>query len=223
MHLSNLAKAEAKEKMTSSDPKDDWPGLSRLCISIFSRSIVLNGMNTFIPLYFVGILMQTQQQGSLMLTVIAISAAAAAFTGGRIADRLGFSRVIRVTFSAVFPLIILLTLTRNVLIATAIIVPLSIMLNLGHSPSVVLGQKYLPNRLGMAAGITLGLSVSVGGISSPILGRIGDAHGLTTVLYVMAGVALLGFLGTLLLKDPGSPAAASASSPEKEATSAAAP
>ncbi|MCL2616332.1 MAG: hypothetical protein FWD96_01655, partial [Defluviitaleaceae bacterium] len=64
------------------------------------------------------------------------------------------------------------------------------------------GQKYLPNRLGMATGVTLGLAVSVGGMSAPLLGRIGDNFGLVTVLYVLAGVGLFGFLGTLLLKEP---------------------
>ena len=202
VQLSNMAKSEVREKMAVSGQKDDWPAMLKLCISIFSRSIVSGGLVTFIPLYWVGVLMQTQQQGSLMVTVIALSAAAAAFAGGRLADRVGFSRVIRTSFAVVFPLIILIPLTNDVLIATLLVAPLALMLNFGHGPSVVLGQKYLPNRLGTATGVTLGLAVSIGGISAPVLGMIGDNFGLVTVLHVLAGISLMGFLGTLLLKEP---------------------
>ena len=202
VYLSDAARTEVRQAMAISEQKDDWVAMSRLFVSIFSRSVVQAGLVTFIPLYWVSVLMQTQQQGSLMVTVIALSAAAAAYTGGRLADRFGFSRVIRFTFAAVAPLIILLPLTNSVLAATALVVPLAWMLALGHGPSVVLGQKYLPNRLGMATGVTLGLAVSVGGMSAPLLGRIGDNFGLVTVLYVLAGVGLFGFLGTLLLKEP---------------------
>ena len=203
VRLSGEAVSEVREKMAVSGQKDDWAAMLRLCISIFSRSIVMGGMVTFIPLYWVGILMQTQQQGSLMVTVIALSAAAAAFVGGRLADRIGFCRIIRIAFAATLPLIILIPITNNALFATALVVPLALAINLGHGPSVVLGQKYLPNRLGTATGVTLGLAVSVGGICAPILGLIGDNFGLTVVMYVIAGVALMGFLGTLLLKEPG--------------------
>lgn len=206
MHLSNVNKSEVRKQMAVSERKDDWPGLGKLSISIFSRSIVNNGLNTFIPLYWVGVLMQTRQQGSLMLTVIAVSAAAATFVGGRLADRYGFSRIIRLTFGAVFPLIVLIPLTNNVWIATALVLPLAATLNLGLGPSVALGQKYLPNRVGMASGITLGLAVSVGGISAPFLGAVGDNFGLTTVMFILAGVGLFGFFGTLLLKEPATAA-----------------
>jgi len=202
VELSNIAQSERQETTAASGQKDDWPALSRLCVSMFSRSIIHSGLQTFIPLYWVGVLMQTQQRGSLMLTVMALAFATASFTGGWLADRFGFVRIIRVTFVAVAPLMILLTLISNVWFATALILPLAAALSTGFSPSVVLGQKYLPNRLGMASGITLGIAVSVGGISSPFLGMVGDSHGLTAVLYILAGVAVVGFLGTLLIKEP---------------------
>ncbi|MCL2579747.1 MAG: MFS transporter [Oscillospiraceae bacterium] len=181
---------------------DDWPSLRKLCISIFSRSIVMNGLLTFIPLYWVGILLQSQQQGSLMLTAMALAGTAAAFTGGILADRFGFSRVIRLTFVFIPLLMLLLPFTSHLWLAVALTVSLAALINLGHSPAIVLGQKYLPNRLGMASGITLGLAVSVGGVFSPLMGRIGDTFGLSSVFYVLAGVALLGALGTFLVKDP---------------------
>jgi FSR family fosmidomycin resistance protein-like MFS transporter len=60
-----------------------------------------------------------------------------------------------------------------------------------QSPTIVLAQDYLPNRLGMASGVTLGLAVSVGGMFSPVLGRIGDVWGLhATMLAIVALTAI---------------------------------
>ena len=202
MELSNKMQKEMQEKTSVNKQTDDWPAFFKLCPSIFARSIIQNALNTFIPLYWVSVLLQTQKQGSLMVTVMAFASATAAFTGGRLSDRFGFRRVIRGAFAAIFPLFILVLMTRNVWLATVLTAVLAAMPHFAHAPSVVLGQKYLPNKMGLASGVTLGLSVSVGGICSPLLGKIGDSYGLTTVLYVAAGVALAGFFATLLIKEP---------------------
>ena len=48
------------------------------------------------------------------------------------------------------------------------------------SITVVLGQEYLPNRLGMASGVTLGAAIGVGGALAPALGALADAQGIET-------------------------------------------
>ena len=60
----------------------------------------------------------------------------------------------------------------------ALLVPLAVFIFLPTSVLVVLGQEYLPNRVGMASGVTLGLAVSVGGMCAPLLGRLGDRYGM---------------------------------------------
>ena len=66
------------------------------------------------------------------------------------------------------------------------------------SVTVVLGQQYLPNRPGLASGVTLGLAIGMGGLVATILGVVADAHGLETVLWIIACLpvpaALLSFL-----------------------------
>jgi FSR family fosmidomycin resistance protein-like MFS transporter len=66
---------------------------------------------------------------------------------------------------------------------------------------VVMGQRYLPNRIGLASGVTLGLAVSVGGIAAPGLGKIADAHGLHPVMYIVAAGALLPAVLSLALPE----------------------
>ena len=48
---------------------------------------------------------------------------------------------------------------------------------MSFSVSVVMGQEYLPSRLGIASGVTLGFAIGVGGIAAAILGVIADAAG----------------------------------------------
>lgn len=181
--------------------KDNWTGFAKLCVPLFIRSIVATGIQVFIPLYWVAILMQTQKLSSMMVTVMAIAATFATLIGGRLADRFGFRRVIYLAFGTLSPLIVLLLFIHNVTLATLVVVILSAAVYISYSPSIALGQKYLPNQLGLASGITLGLTVSIGGICSPLLGKIGDVYGLTAALFVLAGIAFIGFIGAFFIDE----------------------
>jgi fucose permease len=61
------------------------------------------------------------------------------------------------------------------------------------SVQTTLGQDYLPNRVGTAPGVTLGLAIAAGGALAPGFGVIADHFGLHTALaalLVMAPIAL---------------------------------
>ncbi|MEA2288901.1 MAG: transporter, family, fosmidomycin resistance protein, partial [Solirubrobacteraceae bacterium] len=45
---------------------------------------------------------------------------------------------------------------------------------------------YLPNRLGIASGVTLGLSIGLGGVGAALLGVVADASSLRTALQIVA-------------------------------------
>jgi FSR family fosmidomycin resistance protein-like MFS transporter len=64
---------------------------------------------------------------------------------------------------------------------------------------VTLGQDYLPNRIGTASGVTLGLAVSAGGLVNPLFGLVADASGPATVIWVIAPLPILAFLIALTL------------------------
>ncbi|MER2093224.1 MAG: hypothetical protein ABS918_10785, partial [Saccharopolyspora rectivirgula] len=57
-----------------------------------------------------------------------------------------------------------------------------------------LGQDYLPNRLATASGLTTGLSVSAGGLFTPLLGLLSDSAG----QQVTIGVLIIGPLLALV-------------------------
>ena len=49
-----------------------------------------------------------------------------------------------------------------------------------------MGQEYLPGRLGVSAGVTIGLSIGLGGVGAPLLGLLAEAQGFTAVFEVVA-------------------------------------
>ncbi|MHB8148271.1 MAG: hypothetical protein ACYDGM_13575, partial [Vulcanimicrobiaceae bacterium] len=109
----------------------------------------------------------------------------------------------------------------------ALLVPLGIgfgiAIGLSASVVVVIGQEYLPKRIGMAAGVTLGLAVTIGGLAAPMFGAIGDRYGLVMVFAAVAVFAVLSLVVSFFMPairvaaktdglqmSPGKPIAASA-------------
>jgi FSR family fosmidomycin resistance protein-like MFS transporter len=65
--------------------------------------------------------------------------------------------------------------------------------------TVVMGQEYLPGRIGVAAGVTLGLSIGLGGVGAPVFGAIADNYGLPAMMLTLAALPLVGLALTLSL------------------------
>ncbi len=113
---------------------------------------------------------QTPEQGNRALAIFLGTSIIGTLTGGYLADRLGRRKVIRIGFAGGVVFLALFAATANRSLALALLVPLAIFLFMPTSVLVVLGQEYLPRRVGMASGVTLGLAVSVGGMCAPCSG-----------------------------------------------------
>lgn len=183
--------------------KDDWHGFSRLFFVTIMRSAIMSGMSTFIPLFWLSILLQSEETSGLITSLVALAGALATITGGRMADRLGYKNMIRAGLISLVPCMAIAAYTRSVPVSAVILFIAAFCLNLAYSPSVVLGQKLIPNHMGLASGITMGLAQSFGGIVSPLLGKIGDAHGVDLVMWVLVGICILTALSSIILpNDP---------------------
>jgi FSR family fosmidomycin resistance protein-like MFS transporter len=62
-----------------------------------------------------------------------------------------------------------------------------------------MGQEYLPGRIGVAAGVTMGLSIGLGGVGAPILGAVADVYGLPTMMLAISALPLIGLALALSL------------------------
>jgi MFS transporter, FSR family, fosmidomycin resistance protein len=182
------AENAAKKAAPAEGLKDDWNAFGRLTAAITCRSVMFHGLNTFLPLYWIGVLGETKAAGAMALTVMFTAGVVGTLLGGRLADRYGSRRVVVTGLCSLIFTLPLLLATKNVALLTVLLIPVGLGLFASFSPMIVLGQKYLPNRVGLASGVTLGLAVSIGGIAAPILGYVADHYGLFWALAVIAAV-----------------------------------
>lgn len=171
--------------------KDDWKSFFKVSACITSRSIVTYGLTTFIPLYFVAVMMLPEVSASATLTLYSLVAAGATLFGGRIADRLGFLRIIRGGFLMLVIVMLIFPMVNNVYLAILLLVPVAIFANAPQGATIALGQKFVPNHIGTSSGIMLGLAVSIGGMVVPGIGWVGDRYGLHSAMVVIAAFAVL--------------------------------
>ena len=166
--------------------QDLWIAFIFLGSALLCRSIIFFGLNTFLPLFWIDVLHQSKAAGGLALTVFFGAGIMGNFLGGRTADRFGYKIVAVTAFGLLTLLLPLLVIVRDVTLLTLLLAPMGLVLFAPVGPMVVLGQSYLPNHVGFASGITLGLAFSFGGLTTPLLGWIGDHHGLRAALSIVA-------------------------------------
>jgi FSR family fosmidomycin resistance protein-like MFS transporter len=173
----------------ATDP-DEWRPFIRLTLAIAARSVVFFGLTTLIPLYFVGELHTSEGTANTALTVMLASGAVGTLIGGRLADRFSRRIVLRVSLGVLTPLLVVM-LSGGVGVAIGALAFIGAATIATFSVTVVMGQEYLPGRIGVASGVTLGLSIGIGGFGAPLLGLVADAHGVRAALEVVAALPLL--------------------------------
>lgn len=197
------APACGRSEAGSPDARDAWAPFIRLTVAVVARAVLFYGLNTFIPLYWIHVLGQSKAGGATALTVFAMAGVAGNLLGGRLSDRFGPTRIAAGGFCALLPFMPGLVAVTNVPVALVVLAAMGFALSTTYSPLVILGQAYLPNHVGFSAGITLGLAITVGGVATPLLGRVADTYGLWTALATLSFVPLLSAGIALTLPRPG--------------------
>ncbi len=178
--------------------RDAWGPFARLTALVACRSIVYFGLITFVPLYFIRVLHTSKAGGNGALTVMLLGGALGTLIGGPLADRIG-RRAVLLGSMALLPPLILGFAAVDQGWATVLIGVIGAATIATFGITVVLGQELLPNRIGIASGVTMGMAIGLGGICTPLLGLIADAHGLPTTVHVIAGLPILGLLLAITL------------------------
>jgi FSR family fosmidomycin resistance protein-like MFS transporter len=190
--------APAPGAPSGEEERDDWPAFCRLGVVITARTFAFFGLVTFIPLYYIGVLDTSKATGNLALFIMLAGGATGTLLGGRLADRIGRRPVIVAGLGAL-PVLVLAFLALPGITGTPLLFLVGMAVVASFSVTVVLGQEYLPSRIGLASGITLGLAIGLGGLGAPLLGLVADSNGLETTMYAIAAIPLLGLAFALTL------------------------
>jgi len=191
--------ATVHEPSAEADP-DQWRPFALLSAAVAARSVVYFGLTTLVPLYFVNELDTSKATANTALTVMLAAGAVGTLIGGRLADRFGRRVVLRTSMGVLTPLIVVFLL-GGVGVAIGALALIGAATIATFSVTVVMGQEYLPSRLGIASGVTLGLAIGFGGLGAAILGVLADATSLRTALEVVAVLPLPALALALMLPE----------------------
>lgn len=202
--LQTILHGRAGAPRTTSLPvgADDWPAFARLTAVVIVRSVLFFGLASFLALYFIDELGASRAQGGAALTTFLLAGAAGTLLGGAVADRYGRLAAVRGGFVLTVPGLLGLVLSQDLMIGFAFTAVTGVAVFLPFSVFVVLGQDYLPHRIGTASGVTVGLAVSVGGLFTPLLGALADATGLRTTLTALLALPVMAVLLVSTMHDP---------------------
>ncbi len=184
--------------------RDRWGAFSVLVGVEVVRSASYFGMNTFIALYLIDHLGASAAIGGLGLAMFLGGGVIGTLLGGRISDRIGMIATIRIGSIVAIPAFVALRVCPQswLALALALAAVAGIAVNIPFAVLVKLGQDYLPTRPGTAAGVTLGLAVSIGGLFVPVLGILADHHGPEAVLTTLCFVPILAIVLAFALPRP---------------------
>ena len=185
-------------RVQTGDAPEAWGPFTILAGVIALRSFVYFGLVTFIPLYYVNVLHTSKALGSVALSAMLLGGALGTLVGGPLADRFG-RRAVLVGSMLVIPPLVVGFLLSGPAVAIAFAALAGAATIATFAVTIVMGQEYLPGRLGVAAGVTIGLSIGLGGLGAPALGLLADAHGLTAVFETVAVLPLAALALSLAL------------------------
>jgi len=180
---------------------EDRPGAFALLLGVIAvRSVGWFGLLTFVPLYAVA-LGHSETYGSNLLALMLFAGGVGTLAVGPIADRIGRRPVLLASVVAVPPLTLLFIAVGG----TAGIALVGVCVVGTFGLIQVMTQEYMPSRLGLASGISIGFSIGLGGVAAAALGAVADSIDLETALYVSAAVPVVAIVLAALLPSPRAP------------------
>jgi len=187
----------AQDVRRAASGEDRLGALTILLAVVAFRSVAWFGLITFVPLWEVS-LGHSKAYGNHLLSLMLLVGGVGTLLAGPAADRFGRRPVLTATTAATGPLIFVFVLVGGVLGAACLaLVGVAVISTFGVT--MVMGQEYLPQRIGMASGLVIGLSIGLGGVAAVALGALADSIDLRTALYVSAAAPVLGLLLCFLL------------------------
>lgn len=184
-------------------------GVVMLVLLVMLRSWAASAVTNFVPLWFeeMGL---TQFMASRILFVILIASAAGGVIGAFTADAFGRKKVTFISLAAAGPALFAFFQSSGVLMVPCALLA-GFLLGASTAVTLVMGQELLPQSLGVASGLILGLAFAAGGVGVGLTGALADSHGLHYALNMIGVLPLIAAVLCLLLNKPArSPSSMSA-------------
>ena len=170
--------------------------VSLLLAYIFFRSSISAGLTTYIPLYFADHLGGSYSFASYLVSGYLLSGVAGTYVGGVLGDKFGRKTIILGSMVLTLPLLLLLPHATEFW-ALPIVLLTGFVYIASFSSTTVLAQEMLPGYEALAASLTIGFSIGLGGLAVTFLGYVADHFSVSIVFSILSLIpipaALLAF------------------------------
>ncbi|MGV9801198.1 MFS transporter [Mycobacterium sp. NPDC003449] len=203
--LRGLQRRQAKTTAAVASGRDDVRSFAKLSLAVVFRSIAFVGLSTFIALFVQGRMGGSSFAGTAALFILFFGGVIGSVWGGYLASRWDRATVTRWAY-----LVSIFAIEGVVTVPGPAVYPFIALTSVGlyvpFSLQITLAQDYLPSRVGTASGVALGLTVSIGGLASPVIGTLAQVTTLQIALIPLIAMPLASWLCFRSLRDPESPA-----------------
>jgi FSR family fosmidomycin resistance protein-like MFS transporter len=174
--------------------------LTILIVLVFARSWYFSVISNYYQFYVRETYGLSIQAAQIPLLLFMSAGVLGTFFGGILADRFGRKNMMLFSIAGSAPFALLLPHLPLAWVFPTIVV-LGFILQSGFSVSVVYAQELMPNNVGMASGLIVGLAFGMGALGAVVLGHAADVWGLSTVMTVCSILPLIGVLSFFLPAD----------------------
>jgi FSR family fosmidomycin resistance protein-like MFS transporter len=165
------------------------------------RSGFMFGLMAFVPVWFATDLGLGAGAGNAAVTAMLVAGALGTYVGARVGGRIGYPLVAVGSLAIVVPLAAVLPFLGPSAwpVAVLLLLLIGMTMDANFYPLVLIAQDALPGRVGLATGVTIGLSVGIGAALTSLLGAITDERGPTTAMHAATMLAVGAFVVALPL------------------------
>lgn len=185
------------EKPTASNAPTQRKGMALLLGVVGFRSLAHIGLFAFIPLWEISN-GRGEATGTILLVVFLLAGAIGTIVLGQLGDRHGIRTVMIWSYLVSVPLILVYVIAGGFLGAVALAFAGAAIIGT-TGLTIVLSQEYMPDRMAMASGLSIGLAIGLGGVAAVLLGAVADAVDLRTAVLITALGPAVCVVLTLLL------------------------
>lgn len=177
-------------------------GIGLLLIFIFLRSTIHTGLSTYLPLFFMKFRGCESAFASMLVSGFLLGGVAGTYIGAVLSDKLGAKNIIVGSIICSIPAIWLISAVESEIAVLAAVVLAGFSIIGSFATTIIVAQTMLPNNVGMAAGLTIGFSVGMGGFGVTVLGFLADTWGLPFVMHLITWLPVLAAAVALAIPIP---------------------
>lgn len=171
-------------------------GLLMVVMAVMARTWFQITLVTYLPEW-----LQSQGYslvyGGQLLAVMAVSVGLGSLTGGTLSDYIGRWQVILISLILLIPIYWLFMLTSGAT-RIALTALMGILVGASFPVAIVMAQDTLPDRVGLATSLVLGVGWVTGGIGAAVTGYLADKYSLTLGLQSLILAPIVGVLCVII-------------------------